>query len=768
MTGKKGKLGKASLSIGLIVSLLGLLSILDTYFPMKTPASYSTVILSERGYLLRAFSNEKQEWRYPISLQDVPPRYLELLLGYEDRWFYHHLGLNPFSIMRAAWQNLWAQRVVSGGSTLTMQVARLLDPHERSLAGKLKQALRALQLEWHLSKDEILQLYLNLAPFGGTLVGVQAASISYFGKPLKEITDAEAALLAVLPQAPSRWRPDRRPKQALAARNKVLLRMEQLGLWTSQRVADAMLEPIFAYEPQGKMIAPLLSRRLKKECPDCEKIETTIDIEMQLQLESLVGNYSARLPEGLSVGVLVMENETGAVKSYLGSADFLDNKRFGHVDMVQAVRSPGSTLKPFLYGLAIDQGVIHSQSLLQDVPRFKASYRPLNFSGGFNGPVSVTEALQRSLNIPAVQVLERLGPEYFAAKLQSAGLQLQGPGAIEPNISMILGGVGVKLENLVGSYAALGRGGIAIKPRLKKGDVAVERYLFSPGAAWVTWKMLAFNPKKSRSMNRLIQQWNLAWKTGTSYGYRESWAVGVSKRWTIGVWVGRPDASASPGISGRKTAAPLLFKIFRRIKTPKEAITRPDNVSEVDICWPLGTQASAASNQGVQSCPRKKTAWVIDKTVPPTMSDEGALLKTLWYDKNGDRVEPACALQIATSEKRAFWPANLEPWLPKGWRRQSQLKEVSQSCSQLQQDQRAITITSVADGATYQLAASVLRLSLQALGGHGRRQWYINGKYVGKSDENDTLQYAIDRTGRFQLTVVDNKGNVDAIYFKVH
>jgi penicillin-binding protein 1C len=281
-----------------------------------------------------------------------------------------------------------------------------MSAHPRSFSGKLQQALRALQLEWHFSKAEILNLYLNLAPFGGTLIGVQAASISYFDKPLNQLTDAEAALLAVLPQAPSRWRPDRHPEAATFARNKVLKRMAQLKIWPQARVQDALQEPLFSLQPSTPLYAPLLARRLKKQCLDCEKIESLIVIEMQQQLEELVADYVSQLAPGLSIAMMVMENANGAVRSYIGSADFRDNSRFAHVDMVQAVRSPGSTLKPFLYALAIDRGLIHSQSLLQDTPRYKKAYRPLNFSGGFNGPVSVTQALQRSLNIPAVQVLE--------------------------------------------------------------------------------------------------------------------------------------------------------------------------------------------------------------------------------------------------------------------------------------------------------------------------------------------------------------------------
>jgi len=739
-----------------------LLMVLDNCYPINTKRSFSTVVLAERGEVLRAFSNKQQQWRYPIENSQVPEHYLELLLGYEDRWFHWHFGVNPLAMLRAAWQNWQAGQIVSGGSTLTMQVARLMNPHPRTLTGKTQQMLRALQLEWHYSKEKILNLYLNLAPFGGTLIGVQAASISYFDKPLAQLSDAEAALLAVLPQAPSRWHPNRHPQAATKARNKVLRRMQQLHIWSSQRVADALQETIFSLAQKSPMHAPLLARRLKKQCPDCEKISSFIDFEMQQQLEELVADYSQGLAEGVSVALMVMENDTGAVRSYIGSANFLDNKRFGHVDMIQAVRSPGSTLKPFLYALAIDRGLIHSQSLLQDVPRHKKAYRPQNFSAGFNGPVSVTQALQRSLNIPAVQVLEQLEPHYFAAKLESAGLKLYWPGSQSANLSMILGGVGTKLEHLVGSYSALGRSGVAIKARLRAADPIVERYMLSPGAAWISWKMLAVNPLASASSQFIESRWPMAWKTGTSYGYREAWAMGVSKKWSIGVWVGRPDASGSVGISGRKTAAPLLFKTVRAI-ADSEVLKKPLSVSEQLICWPLGTLASAQHNN-LDNCQRKHRAWILNNTIAPTLS-RWPLLKNLWYNTKGERVNPRCDSSVLQLKQLAFWPLSLEPWLNPSWRRHKRLGVSSKKC--MLEEPEELAISSVIDGSMYKYNHKGLTLLLQKSGGVGVTTWYLNGKYIAKSDQQEALALQIKQLGRYQLSAIDEQGYSDIINFTV-
>lgn len=739
--------------------------LLDKYYPMVQQQSFSTVVLADDGAVLRAFSNEQQQWRYPVDNKDVPENYLTLLLNYEDRWFYQHIGINPFSIMRAAWQNVSEQRIVSGGSTLTMQVARLLDPHERSLSGKLQQVVRALQLEWHLTKTEILNLYLNLAPFGGTLIGVQAASLSYFDKPLSELSDAEAALLAVLPQAPSRWRPDRHPKLAKAARDKVLKRMLALDVWSQARVEDALKEPIFSFEKQTPMHAPLLARRLRNACQDCEKIATFIDIGMQRQLSSLVKDYAYTMPAGVSIALMVMENDTGKVKSYIGSADFLNNQRFGHVDMIQAVRSPGSTLKPFLYAMAIDRGIVHSQSLLQDTPRYKQAYQPLNFSGGFNGPISVTQALQRSLNIPAVQVLEALEPAYFAAKLESAGLALEGPGAKKPNISMILGGVGTRLESLVGVYSALARSGITIKPRLTKDDPVIERYLLSEGAAWIGWRMLAINPSKNSRHHRISDYWPLAWKTGTSYGYREAWAMGVTKKWSIGVWVGRPDASSSAVITGRTSAAPLLFKVFKAI-SKDDGIARPGSVSEQTICWPLGNRLVAGVDLLAQNCQQKQQAWLLNDTAPRTLSQQ-PLLKKAWYNSLGQRAEPSCDSSALTEKELALWPIALEPWVQAQQRRNWLLANVSEQCQQLNTIDQPIDITSVADDSLYQFDPRSLSLQLHAQGGQGERYWYLNGRYLAKSTVQNATNFSINKRGRYQLSVVDEQGNTDLVTFEV-
>ncbi|MGA6507934.1 penicillin-binding protein 1C, partial [Klebsiella sp. K769] len=498
-----------------------------------TPAR---VVVAEDGTPLWRFADAQGVWRYPVTLADVSPRYLQALIQYEDRWFWRHPGVNPFAVLRAAWQDLTSGRVISGGSTLTMQVARLLDPHPRTFGGKLRQLWRALQLEWHLSKSDILTLYLNRAPFGGTLQGIGAASWAYLGKPPARLSYGEAALLAVLPQAPSRLRPDRWPQRAQAARDKVLTRMVSQGVWPEQAVKEAMEEPVWLFPRQMPQLAPLFSRRALATSRD-EKVVTTLDAGLQRQLEDLALNWKSRLPPRSSLAMVVVDHSDMKVRGWVGSADITDDSRFGHIDMVSAVRSPGSVLKPFIYAMAMDEGLIHPASLLQDVPRRFSDYRPGNFDSGFHGPVSASEALVRSLNLPAVQVLEAYGPKRFAANLRNAGLPLTLPAGAEPNLSLILGGAGARLEDIVAAYSAFARHGKAARLRLKPSDPLTERALMSPGAAWIVRRILAgeAQPVPDASLPQAVP---LAWKTGTSYGYRDAWAVGLNARYLIGIWTG--------------------------------------------------------------------------------------------------------------------------------------------------------------------------------------------------------------------------------------
>lgn len=749
--------------------------IADRYSPIDLlPRTQTRVILAANGEPLRAFADENGVWRYPVTPDQVSPRYIEALLGYEDRWFYYHPGVNPLALTRAGIQWLKTGHVVSGGSTLTMQVARLRRPVARSLSGKLVQIFRALQLEWHYSKDEILTYYLNHAPFGGTYEGVQAASYAYFDHGAETLTYAQAALLAVMPQAPSRYRPDRYPEAARQARDKLLDRLVQFGIWTEEIVTEARQEPVTGWPVETHLYAPLLARRLHQEtASDHGSIETLIDYNLQLSMEQLARDYAVTLPPRASLAILAMNNHTGAVKAYVGSADFFNDKRVGQVDMVTALRSPGSTLKPFIYGMALDQGLIHSQSLLMDVPIRFGDYQPVNFKRSFSGPVSAATALSESLNLPAVQLLDHLGPRFFYARMVNAGIQIKLPEGAVPNLSMALGGLSTSLEDLVRAFSCLGREGIAATPRLTADTPLEEERLMSAGAAWIIQDMLL--PENNTRIAGNAGQF--AVKTGTSYGYRDAWALGVDAGYTVGVWVGRPDGTPIPGHYGAQTATPLLNLAFQLLPGHENRTERPETVTGEEICWPDGQRAQCDPATGECNCESPRNAWVLEETTPKTLTstsnDPGPAvieLDLLLTEDNAFRIPAGCETEeTAVSRRISLWPRALESWIPASMRRKNVIPTVLPQCAD-ETDiavEEPVLIEGITDGEV------ILKkdeendypiLTLRVQGGNGPWYWFENSVLAG---EGPSFVFAPAHPGQYQLLVMDQSGAMDKIGVEV-
>ena len=526
----------------------------------------SVTVLDRNDRLLRAYTSADGRWRLPAEVKDVDPRYLAMLIAYEDRRFRRHHGVDPLAIGRAGWLLVRHKRLLSGGSTITMQVARLLlGLHEKTLVGKIRQALLALQLDWRLSKDEILRLYLRLAPFGGNLEGVRAASLAYFGKEPRRLSIGEAALLVAIPQSPEMRRPDRFPISAKRARNHVLARMAKAGLISREDAERASAERM----PVARREFPLLAPHLADAEIEQHKARTvhrlTLDYMAQANIEQLVRDYSATLGSKLSAAVVVVDHRTGEVIAQVGSPGFLDESRFGAVDMASAIRSPGSTLKPIIYGLAFELGLAHPETLIEDRPSRFGIYVPKNFDHDWHGTVSIRTALIQSLNIPAVKVLEQLGAGRLFTRLQQAGVNPVLPKGTDPSLAMALGGLGLRLTDLAQLYATLARGGepVVLKYRRDvappKGAIAGQR-LLSQVASWYVADILCQALPPANAKPGL-----LCYKTGTSYGFRDAWSVGFDGNLTVAVWVGRPDGASTPGLTGRTTAAPLLFDAFARV-----------------------------------------------------------------------------------------------------------------------------------------------------------------------------------------------------------
>ncbi|HKB00402.1 MAG TPA: penicillin-binding protein 1C [Methyloceanibacter sp.] len=530
--------------------------------PLGHDLQVSRVVLDRNASLLRAYLTKEGRWRLAATRNDVDPRYLEALLAYEDKRFFSHRGLDPLAFGRAAYQLVSQGRIVSGGSTLTMQVARLLEPRrERSLDAKVRQALRAVQLESRLSKDEILALYLSLAPYGGNLEGVRAASLAYFGKEPRRLTLGQAALLVALPQAPEARRPDRFPEAAKRSRDRVLDRIAGHGAFSDEEIARAKQEDVPTGREPMPLLAPHAADQAVSSAPQERVLRLTIDRRLQKVLERLARDRAHVLGPEISVAMVEIDNATGEVLARVASPDYFDERRAGQVDLTQALRSPGSTLKPFIYGLGFEDGLIHPETLIEDRPVRYAGYAPENFDSTFQGTVTVRRALQLSLNVPAVAVLDAVGPSRLAARLSEAGASLVLPRREAPGLALGLGGIGIRLTDLTMLYAGLARQG-TVAPLIERQGAAPlpPRRLIEPTAAWSVGNVLIGTPPPENAAGGRI-----AFKTGTSYGYRDAWAVGFDGKRTIGVWVGRPDGAPVAGLTGRAAAAPILFDAFARI-----------------------------------------------------------------------------------------------------------------------------------------------------------------------------------------------------------
>lgn len=532
-----------------------------TVLPPLVPDT-SVMVEDREGLLLRAYTVADGRWRLAVSPDAVDPAFLDMLVAYEDGRFYDHSGVDALALARAVGQAVWNGGVVSGGSTLTMQVARLLEESGTGrIDGKLRQMRVALALERRLTKDEILGLYLLLAPYGGNIEGVRAATLAYFGKEPWRLTPAEAALLVAIPQSPEGRRPDRHPESAADARARVLARAVAKGIVDADQAQAAAREVVPVARRAVPALAPHLADRARAEEPLAQVHRLTIDRGVQVALEALAAETVQHQGERLQVAMVVADHATGEIVASVGSAAFRADARQGFVDMTQALRSPGSTLKPLVYALAFDEGLAHPETMIEDRPTRFGSYAPQNFDRVYRGTVRVRDALQMSLNIPVVQLTEAMGPARLLVALDRAGVRYRLPEG-EPGLAISLGGIGVTLQDMVQLYAGLARGGVALPLRWRVEGASEEgARVMSRAAAWQVGDILAgLAPPPGAPENRL------AYKTGTSYGHRDAWAIGFDGRHVVGVWLGRADGTPVPGVFGADLAAPVLFQAFARLK----------------------------------------------------------------------------------------------------------------------------------------------------------------------------------------------------------
>ncbi|WP_369755829.1 penicillin-binding protein 1C [Falsihalocynthiibacter sp. S25ZX9] len=548
----------------------------------------SVEVRDRSGALLRAYTTSGGYWRLATTLDHVDPRYVDMLIAFEDKRFFTHNGVDLRAMSRAASQAIWNGHIISGASTLTMQVARLLEGGSTgSWQGKIRQIRLALALERTLTKDEILTLYLNRAPFGGNIEGVRAASRAYFAKSARRLTAAEAALLVALPQSPEGRRPDLNSENAHLARDRILDRLALANVLPPDEIVAAKTEPIPRNRREFPRLAPHLSDRAIGQAPLRSEHYLTVDARLQESLEALAITALRNQNESMQVAILLADHTTGEILASVGSAGYKNTRRRGFVDMTNAVRSPGSTLKPLIYGLAFDQGLAHPETLIQDRPTAFGSYVPQNFDGQFRGLLPVRKALQLSLNIPVVSLTQALGPARLVAALKQAGVTPIIPGG-KAGLAVALGGVGVTLTDLVTLYGGLAEGG-QTRPlywRQEDEPIRTGRRFLAPIPAWYVNDILAgVAPPKNAPKGRI------AYKTGTSYGHRDAWAIGFDGKYVAGVWMGRADGTSLPGIFGGELAAPILFEAFARLNQPTYPLAPPPaaalTVANADLPQPL-------------------------------------------------------------------------------------------------------------------------------------------------------------------------------------
>ena len=539
------------LGIGSFVGFL----LVDSIYPLNTKRfdDVSTLIYAQNTPI-HIFHSQDEKLRIRTTVEEVDPLYLKTLLEREDKYFFSHPGINPFALLRATYQRIRYGHVISGGSTISMQTARLLEPRDRKIISKLIECFRALQLEWHFSKKEILNIYMTLAPFGGNIEGVHAATMAYFQKSAKQLSPSEIALLVALVQSPTRLHPIHYPERAYLARNTLLAFMAKKHLIDEEKIKIYTLADLPSNKRKFPREIPHLAWRLKKQYPNDIKIHTTIDLNLQKKVEFLLSRYQRSLPSQSNTAIFIVEHRKNKPIVYIASRDFYNENNHGFVDYICAFRSPGSTLKPFIFGLGFDLGMIKPESYLLDERRRFGAYYPRNFDKNIQGVVKAEEALALSLNIPVVDLLNRIGVMRFLSLLKEAGVTPQLPRSFEsPSLAIALGGLGLSLEQLVSLYSALARDGKVMPLSYLDTEISkAEHSLFSEHAAKQVTNILKVDLESNR---------HFSLKTGTSYGYRDTWVIAYDQQYVIGIWTGIPDGSPMSPLLARDLVVPLFQKI---------------------------------------------------------------------------------------------------------------------------------------------------------------------------------------------------------------
>lgn len=736
----------------------------------KLRLTASTVVTDRNGKMLRAFLAPDEMWRIRVSSDKIPARLKMAVLAYEDRYFYLHFGVNPFSVLRALIADLRALDFVRGASTITMQVARLMEPKERTICNKLIETFRALQIEWHYSKEEILTFYLNMTPYGGNVVGVGAASYLYFNKSPDQLSLGEAALLAAVPNSPNLLRPDRNPRWAQKARDKVLNLLADQGKITLQQKEEALSEPIPRERYALPFMIPHLSTTLKQIYPEKEHLNSTIDADIQKLAEKILQTHLKpwRAREVTNGAIVVIENKSRDVLAMVGSYDFFDQTHHGQVNGAMAPRSPGSALKPFVYALGMQQGRIGPQSLLYDVPINYSGYRPLNYDKVYRGPVTVEEALVHSLNVPAVNLEAQLGENGLYYFLRDAGITTLPKSRDHYGLSLVLGGCEVSLLELTNLYAGLANGGRFGPYRLLKSQPKSESAsLLHPGICFILTEILSrlHRPDLPSLWDRSVNIPKIAWKTGTSYGHRDAWSIGYTPRYTIGVWVGNFDARGVPSLVGAEAAVPILLSLFSALEKPAENrwFIQPQSVQKRQVCSVSGMPATPY-------CPSTKEEFYIPGLSP---NQPCTIHQEIWVDREtGKRLCSHCRIG-RTYEKKIVehWPVGIATWMKKNGYPLTPIPEHYPKCTKIASGEPPL-IHSPPPNTEYLIRPGVdpkyQKIFLNASVSNQTRTvyWFLDGQIIFSGSPAEKV-FIAPTPGSHFLICMDDEGRSSEVKFTV-
>ena len=734
--------------------LIGLFFLANIIFPLPKVVTYSSVITDSKGQLLHAFLSPDEKWRMKTELNEISPLLQQTIIAKEDHWFYWHPGVNPFAVARALVRNTVTGRRTSGASTITMQVARLMHPTKRNMANKLVEMFRAFQLEWSYSKKEILQLYINLLPYGGNIEGVKTASWIYFNKNPDHLSLAEITALSIIPNRPTSLVMGKHNDAIVKERNRWLVRFQQQKVFEDQIIEDALREPLTASRGNIPRVAPHLSLQLKRKNQNL----VNIDLNTQLKTEKITSDYinGLKLLNINNAAVVVIENATHKVISYVGSANFFDTTDGGQVNGAMAIRQPGSTLKPLLYGLCIDAGLITPKMAIGDIAINYNGYVPENYDQRFNGFVTMEYALMHSLNIPAVKMLNQLGKEKLISALGEADCNQIKKDEKKLGLSMVLGGCGASLLELTGLFSALAQKGLYTPPVFSTSDIVKSpRQILSPAAAFMVSDILSKINRPDFPINWQATEHlpKIAWKTGTSYGRKDAWSIGYNARYTVGVWVGNFSGLGIPELSGAQSATPLLFKIFNTIdyNTNDNWFVPPAECDVRRVCAETGLPPA-------DFCTDIITDYFIPLTSPNLPCNNHQQIAISADEKISYCVECKPALGFKKKWFRVLAP-DMQAYFDEHHLVYDKIPPHNGACKKLFYESGPI-IKSPDGGAEYYISKSApepLLLQCQTPADVSKVFWYINDRFYKAALPNEKVFY-MPTEGPQKISCTDDKG----------